>query len=113
MKKLLSVVVVIGLAMPFAALAERWENVPLVDKACGEKFKGHPDDHPAACLKKCATKGLGIMTSDGNWLKLDAAGNKQAVAALDKAEKKDHIRVNVNGEKQGDTIKVASLKLAD
>jgi hypothetical protein len=113
MKRLLSIVVVIGLAMPIAALAETWENVPLVDQSCGAKFKGHPDDHPAACLKKCAKNGLGIMTSDGNWLKLDSAGNKQAIAALDKVEKKDHIRVNVKGDKEGDTIKVASLKLAD
>jgi hypothetical protein len=113
MKTLLSALVVIGLAMPLTALAETWDNVSLADKKCAEKFKGHVDDHPAACAKKCAANGLGIITSDGTWLKLDKKGNEQAMAALNKTEKKDHIRVNVTGQKSGDTVKVSSLKLVD
>jgi hypothetical protein len=112
MKKLVSALVVLGLAMPLAALAETWENVSLADKKCAEKFKGHVDDHPKACAEKCAKTGLGIITPDGQWMKLDAAGNKQAAAALKKTDQKDHIRVNVSGDKKGDTIKVKSLELA-
>jgi hypothetical protein len=112
MKKLLSALVVLGLAMPLVAHAETWENVSLADKACAEKFKGHVDDHPKACAEKCAKNGLGIITPDGKWMKLDAAGNKQAAAALKETEQKDHIRVNVTGDKEGDIIKVQSLKLA-
>ena len=112
MKKLLSALVVLGLAMPLAGLAETWENVSLADKACAEKFKGHVDDHPKACAEKCAKNGLGIITQEGKWMKLDAAGNKQAAAALKATEQKDHVRVNVKGDKEGDTIKVQSHKLA-
>lgn len=114
MKKLLSAVVVIGLSMPVVALAESWDNVPLIDKSCGAKFKANPDEHPAACLKKCAKGGeVGIITSDGTWLKLDKAGVQKAVAAIDKTEKKDHIRANVTGDKNGDVIAVKDLKLVD
>jgi len=111
-KKLLSALVVLGLAMPLAAMAETWENVSLADKACAAKFQGHVDDHPKACAEKCAKNGLGIVTQDGTWLKLDAKGNKQAQAALKETDQKDHIRVNVTGDKKGDTIHVQSLKLA-
>ena len=114
MKKLLSAVVVIGLVLPAAAFAESWDNVPLIDKSCGAKFKANPDEHPTACLKKCAKGGeLGIITSDGTWLKLDKGGVEKAVAALDKTEKKDHIRANVTGDKKGDVIHVKDLKLVD
>jgi hypothetical protein len=113
MKKLLSALVVVGLAMPVAALAETWENVSLADQKCAEKFKGHVDDHPAACAKKCAKNGLGMVTSSGEWLKLDEHGNKLALAALEKSEKKDHVRANVTGEKKGETVHVKSLKLVD
>jgi hypothetical protein len=114
MKKLLAAVVALGLATPLAALAETWKGVTLIDQSCGAKFKANPDNHPVECLKKCAGKsGLGIITSDGTWLKLDEAGNKQAIAALDKTKKKDHVRADVTGEKSGETVKVESLTLAD
>jgi hypothetical protein len=112
MKKLVSALMVVGLSLPFAALAETWENVSLADKTCAEKFKGHVDDHPKACAEKCAKNGLGIVTQDGKWMKLDAAGNKQAQAALKKTDQKDHIRVNVTGEEKAGTIHVKTLELA-
>ena len=114
MRKILSALVAIALALPLAASAETWNNVALIDKGCGAKFAGKLDEHPTECLKKCAGKGaLGVMTSDGTWLKLDEAGNKKAVAAVNATQKKDHVRVNVTGDKEGDTIKVASLKLVE
>jgi hypothetical protein len=36
-----------------------------------------------------------------------------ATAALNKTEKKDHVRATVTGEKSSDTVKVESLKLVD
>ncbi|HEX7487271.1 MAG TPA: hypothetical protein VF400_09855 [Anaeromyxobacteraceae bacterium] len=113
MKKLLSMLVVVALAMPIATLAETWEKVTLIDQSCAAKFKANPDEHTTACAKKCAKNGLGMLTPDGAWLKLDAAGNKQAIAALNKTDKKDHVRATVTGEKSGDTVKVESLKLVD
>jgi len=44
-------------------------------------------------------------------VKLDAAGNAQVVAALKSSDKKDHLRANVSGDLQGDTLKVTSIKL--
>jgi hypothetical protein len=114
MKTLFAALVAVVIALPVAARAETWKGVTLIDQTCGAKFKANPDSHPTECLKKCAKGGgLGIITSDGTWLKLDDSGNKQAIAALDKAKKKDHIRADVTGEKTGETLKVESLKLLD
>jgi endonuclease YncB( thermonuclease family) len=44
-------------------------------------------------------------------LRFDAKGNEHAVAALKSAQKKDHLRVTVTGVRDGDTIKVTSLKM--
>ncbi|HET9598226.1 MAG TPA: hypothetical protein VFP65_21745 [Anaeromyxobacteraceae bacterium] len=113
MRTLLSLLIVFGLATPVAAFAEDWKGVTLIDKACGAKFAANPEKHPADCLKKCAKKGeaLGFLTSDGTWLKLDKNGVKQAQNAI-KHAKSDSIRVDVTGDKSGDTVKVKSLKLA-
>lgn len=115
MRKLLSALVALALSVPVAALAETWDKVSLIDQMCAqkEKIKASPDSHPTACLIKCSKSGYGIMTSEGSYLKLDEAGNKEALTALKATKKEDHIRVNVTGDKSGDTIKVASLTLAE
>ncbi len=103
-----------ALALPVLAAAETWEKVPLVDQMCAQKenVRSNPDAHPTSCLLKCASSGYGIVTPTG-WVKLDAAGNQKAVAALKKTGKKDHIRVDVSGEKKGDTIAVSSLSIPE
>ena len=45
------------------------------------------------------------------FLKFDAAGNAKIVEALKASDKKDHLRVDVKGDVQGDTLKVTSVKL--
>ncbi len=112
MRKLL-VTLVVSLWMPSAALAASWENVSLVDQMCLSKMKADPDKHTTSCLIKCADSGYGVLTQDGKWLKLDKTGNQQALAALKKSDKKDHVRVNVTGEQKGEEIQVSSLKLVD
>ena len=91
--------------------AETWKNVSVVDNNCAQKVKADPDAHTRSCALKCATSGFGIVTSDGQFLKLDSAGNEKVVSALQKSDKKDHLRVTVSGEKQGDTIKTSSVQL--
>ncbi len=115
MRKMLAALLAVGLAAPVVALAESWEKVPLIDQMCAKKEKvtAHPENHPTGCLIKCSDSGYGVMTQDGKYLKLDEAGNKQALSALKATKKENDIRVNVSGEKHGDTIKVASLKVAD
>lgn len=111
MKKLVIWLALSGL--PALALAASWDKAPLVDHMCLEKVKANPDKHTTSCLIQCANSGYGILGGDGQWLKFDEAGNQKALAALKATKKKDHIRVNVTGERKGDTIEVASLALAD
>jgi hypothetical protein len=89
----------------------------LMDKACSAKaVKGGQKvaaehDKDCALAPACQKSGYGVFTSDGKWLSLDEAGNKQALAALNATKKSDNLTVTVMGDVQGDMIKVASLKL--
>jgi len=112
MKKVTSFLVLVGLcAVPALAAAEDYKDVPVVDVNCSKKVAADPDSHPRACALKCAASGFGIVTKDKQFLKFDAEGNKKVVEALKASEKKDHLRVDVSGEAQGDTLKVTSIKL--
>jgi hypothetical protein len=109
MRKLVALLLALAPALAFAA---DWMGVPMVDSMCQGKMKDDPDKHPVSCALKCQDAGYQIKTADG-WVKLDDAGNKLAVAELKSTSKKDHVRVNVSGEKKGDVIAVSSLKLTD
>lgn len=112
MKKIASFLVLVGLCVvPALAAAEEYKDVPVVDVNCSKKVAGDPDSHPRACALKCAASGFGIVTKDKQFVKFDAEGNKKVVEALKASEKKDHLRVDVSGELQGDTLKVTSIKL--
>jgi hypothetical protein len=69
--------------------------------------------HTRACDLKpeCQRSGYGVFTYDEKFIKLDAAGNRKALAALKASKKLDDIQVEVTGVLKGDTIKVESLKL--
>jgi hypothetical protein len=97
-------------ALPVLALATTWENVPLVDHGCAEKMKADPDAHTKACLLQCSSTGYGIL-DHGTWIPLDKAGDEKALSALKATSHKDHIRVNVTGEKKGSVIEVTSLTI--
>ena len=89
----------------------------LMDKMCsadavkkGQKFvMAH--DTKCALEAPCQKTGYGVFTADNKFLMLDAAGNAKAVAALKTTKKIDNLQVTVEGDVQGDTIKVSSLKL--
>ena len=99
-------------AFPLAAMAASWQAAPLIDKNCVEKVKASPDSHTTSCLLQCAKSGYGIL-DNGKWLKFDSAGNEKALAALKATKKKDHIRVDVTGDMEGDSIKVATLSIRE
>jgi Tfp pilus assembly ATPase PilU len=82
-----------------------------VDVNCSKKVVADPDSHTRDCALKCASSGFGIVTKDQQFLKFDAAGNTKIVEALRASDKKDHLRVDVKGDVQGDTLKVTSIKL--
>ena len=101
----------LAVALPVFAAAETWSNVSIVDTQCSKKAKADPDAHTRDCALTCAKSGFGILDKDGNYLKFDAKGNAEAMKLLQSTTKKDHLRVNVTGEKQGDIIQVESLKM--
>lgn len=106
-----SLVLAALLAAPSLALAASYDNVPVVDVNCSRRVAANPDAHTRDCSLKCAASGFGIVTKDQQFLKFDAAGNAKIVEALKASSKTDHLRVNVTGDVQGDTLKVTSIKL--
>jgi hypothetical protein len=111
-KKIASLCVLLGLcAMPALAAAETYNNVPVVDVNCSKKAAADPDSHTRACALKCEASGFGILTKDNRFLKFDAQGNTSIVDQLKASDKKDHLRADVSGDVEGDTLKVTSVKL--
>ena len=112
MRKVVSFLVLLGLAaIPALAAVETYKDVPVVDVNCSKKVAADPDSHTRACALKCAASGFGIVTKDKQFLKFDAEGNAKIVEALKASDKKDHLRVDVSGDVQGDMLKVSSIKL--
>ncbi len=109
MKKLVVILTVLMLAQ--LAAAQNWDNVTLIDAMCAAKAKADPDAHPRSCALQCSKAGYGILTADGNFLKFDSAGNAKAAELLKSTTKADHLRVKVNGERQGDQLAVESISL--
>ena len=91
--------------------AETWKAVPVIDTNCLNKVKADPDKHPVACALQCSKGGYGLLTTDGTYLKFDAAGNEKTLAALKATKKTDHIRATVEGDRDGDVVKVRSISL--
>jgi len=112
MKKFASMLVLLGLsAFPALAAAASFQDVSVVDVNCSRKVAASPDAHTRSCALACSRSGYGILTSDHGFLKFDANGNKEILAELKSSNEKDHLRVNVTGDVQGDTLKVSSVKL--
>ncbi len=111
MHKISSLLVLGLLALPVMAAPQTFKDVPVVDANCSKKVADAPDTHTRQCALKCEASGYGIITSDKKFLKFDAAGNKEIAAELKSSTKKDHLRVDVTGDVQGDTLKVTSVKL--
>jgi hypothetical protein len=111
MKRVLLLSTLVLLA-PTLATAEDWSGVSIVDVQCSSKAKANADAHTRDCALMCAKSGFGIVDRGGNFLKFDAKGNEQATKLLQNSSKKDHLRVNVSGTKDGDTIHVQSLSMS-
>ncbi|HWC65634.1 MAG TPA: hypothetical protein VG777_06100 [Thermoanaerobaculia bacterium] len=102
-----------ALGLPVLLSAESWKNAPLVDSMCAGKkeVEAAPDAHTKKCAIQCRASGYGIFASDGRYLKLDAKGNEKAAAALQATKRTDHLRVDVEGERDGDEIRVRSISI--
>lgn len=108
--KILASFLAVGL-MTAPALAANFNNVSIVDVACSKKVAADADSHTRDCALMCEKSGFGIVTSDKKFLKFDANGNAKVLEQLKSSDKADHLRVNVTGDVDGDTIKVTSVKL--
>jgi hypothetical protein len=112
MRKVVSLFVLCGLcAAPAFAAAESYKNVSVVDVQCSKKVAADPDSHTRDCALGCAKSGFGIVTADKHFVKFDATGNEKILDALKASDKTDHLRVNVSGDLDGDTLKVTSISL--
>jgi hypothetical protein len=112
MRKLTAALALFSLsAMPALAATESYTNVSLIDANCSKKAAADPDAHTRSCALQCAMSGYGFLTADKKFIKFDDAGNTKIQEALKASAKKDHLRVDVSGDLQGDTLKVVSIKL--
>ena len=126
MKKLtlLTLLVFLALAGASASAQEKKEKPHamkgyLVDKMCAVGMaKKSPEEamakaakHTKSCAleESCVESGFGLI-SDGKWYKFDDAGDKQALAWLNKTDKKNELMVEVTGTHDGDVFDVVSLK---
>lgn len=99
------------LAAPALAETKTFNDVAVVDVACSKRVAADPNSHTRECALACVKSGFAIVTADQQILKLDASGNAKVAEALKASDKVDHLRVNVSGDVQGDTLKVTSVKL--
>lgn len=110
--KILASILALGLlAAPALAATKSFTNVSVVDVKCSQKVAANPDAHTRSCALICAKSGYGILTADKKFIKFDADGNAKIVKELKESNETDHLRVDVKGEVQGDTLKVDSIKL--
>lgn len=111
MKILVSALALGLMAVPGLAATKTYNNVSVIDVGCSKKAAANADAHTRDCALMCAKSGYGILTSDDKFLKFDADGNKKVLEQLKASDKTDHLRVDVTGDVQGDTLKVESVKL--
>ncbi len=99
------------LASPALAATKTFNNVSVIDVSCSKKAAADADAHTRSCALTCQKSGFGILTEDKKFLKFDAQGNAKILEELKASDKADHLRANVTGEVEGDTLKVASVTL--
>ncbi len=99
------------MATPALAQTKTFNDVAIVDVACSKKVAADADSHTRECALACVKSGFAIVAADKQVLKLDASGNAKVAEALKASDKVDHLRVNVSGDVQGDTLKVTTVKL--
>lgn len=103
MKKMLAVAAM----MSSAVFAESWTGT-IVDTSCKTKDLA---SHTKQCVMSCAKSGLGIVLSDGKFVKFDEDGNVKALAALKASTKDKDLKAKVTGKVEGGVLKVATVEM--
>jgi hypothetical protein len=111
--KIFASLLALGLmATPALAATKTFNDVSVVDVACSKRQAAtDADAHTRECALACEKSGFGVVTADKKFLKFNAEGNTKMLEALKASDKTDHLRVDVSGDVDGDTIKVTSVKL--
>ena len=128
MKKLIALVVAVGLFAAFQAAGAAEETKDkelkgaLIDTKCaaGQMKKENPEEgaakHSAACALKCADSGYSVIVAKKQY-KFDEKGNKLAKEFLAKETKKEtpSVKVIVVGtpDEEAGTIAVKEIKLQE
>lgn len=103
MKKIFAIATLMSTAM----FAESWTGT-IVDTNCKTKDLA---SHTKQCVMGCAKSGLGIVLSDGKFVKFDEEGNTKALAALKASAKDKDLKAKVTGKLDGEVLKVASVEM--
>jgi hypothetical protein len=111
MRKLMLLALSAALTLPVMAANKAFNNVPVVDVKCSQKASADPDSHTRSCLLMCQASGFGIVTEGHQFIRFDKEGNARVLEALKNSQKKDHLRVDVSGDVESDTLKVKTIKL--
>lgn len=103
MKKIFATAILMSTAM----FAESWTGT-IVDTNCKTKDLA---SHTKQCVMGCAKSGLGIVLSDGKFVKFDEAGNAKALEVLKASAKEKDLKAKVSGKLEGEVLKVASIEM--
>lgn len=111
----------VGMVLLLAGIALAKENKSvkltgyIIDNACSvrassengaDKVKNHTVK--CAMMPSCAKSGYAVF-ADNKLYKLDEAGNKKAAEILKNTKAEKGVQVSVEGEVDGDTLKVTSI----
>jgi hypothetical protein len=66
------------------------------------------------CAPNAKTKSFAVVQSDGEWFKLNSAGNTKATELVRSTGKiKEHLPVAVTGQMNKNTVEVTSISIAE
>jgi hypothetical protein len=97
MRKLL-----LALAATLGLQAEIWTGY-LMPQTCKND---EPRSHTRECLDRCASTGLGIVTSTGKFLPFDSRGMGAVNKLLKKSKRTQELRIVVKGELRQERIRI-------
>lgn len=114
--KTLLLATTLALALATAAYASEKVQIKgyLIDNACSAKATGDKalqtvKNHPISCALSCAGSGYAVMTEQSKLYKLDPDGSNKAAEILKKTKLTKSVAVSVEGELDGDTLKVMKI----
>ena len=104
------VIAVLAMGIIAAAADDSTVNGILIDRSCGAKPE-RAANHSKSCTEKCAGSGLGVV-AEGKFMAFDEKGNQLGAELLKSTKQTKGVKVTVKGTREGDLLKVSSLKEA-